>query len=240
MFPNFNGRNDLFAKKEDPVIKFFAENVEPMCEAYCASRYGDMFRIFGSAPAITQHQDKANWRRDMDILMALRGEGTIGQVIDHLKTTRRPAPPDRVLRRDEEFNSLDGAPVPEGASALKRYSNLRDVPYKEVIEITKFIEKQTAFATQHSVKGAEFENVLVVLGGGWNHYNWPQLLELIKTKALTEKNTKGFYRARNLFYVSLSRPMVRLAVLATQTMSDEALESIVHLFGHENVEGVVF
>nr|WP_230857855.1 UvrD-helicase domain-containing protein [Enterobacter mori] len=49
----FNGRNDLFAKKEDPVIKFFAENVEPMCEAYCASRYGDMFRIFGSAPAIT-------------------------------------------------------------------------------------------------------------------------------------------------------------------------------------------
>ncbi|HBH6889044.1 UvrD-helicase domain-containing protein [Serratia bockelmannii] len=235
----FNGRNDLFAKKEDPVIKFFAENVEPMCEAYCSSRYGDMFRIYGSAPAITKHQDKDSWRRDMDILKALREEGTIGQVIDHLKATRRPAPPDRVLRRDEELNSLDGAPVPEGASALKRYSNLRDVPYKEVIEIVRFIEKQTAFATQHSVKGAEFENVLVVLGGGWNHYNWPLLLELIKTKALTEKNTKGFYRARNLFYVSLSRPMVRLAVLATQTMSDKALESVEELFGSENVEGLV-
>ncbi|TQO08939.1 UNVERIFIED_ORG: DNA helicase-2/ATP-dependent DNA helicase PcrA [Citrobacter freundii] len=235
----FNGRNDLFAKKEDPVIKFFAENVEPMCKAYCASRYGDMFRIYGSAPAITQHQDKASWRRDMDILRTLREEGTIGQVIDHLKTTRRPSPPDRVLRRDEELNSLDGVPVPEGASALKRYSKLRDVPYKEVIEIAKFIEKQTAFATQHSVKGAEFENVLVVLGGGWNHYNWPLLLELIKTKALTEKNTKGFYRARNLFYVSLSRPMVRLAVLATQTLSVKALESVEELFGSENVEGLI-
>lgn len=167
-----------------------------------------------------------------------REEGTIGQVIDHLKTTRRPAPPDRVLRRDEELNSLDGAPVPEGSSALRRYSNLRYVPYKEVIEIVRFIEKQTAFATQHSVKGAEFENVLVVLGGGWNHYNWPLLLELIKTKALTEKNTKGFYRARNLFYVSLSRPMVRLAVLATQTISDKALESVEELFGSENVEGL--
>lgn len=175
----------------------------------------------------------------MDILRTLRKEGTIGQVIDHLKTTRRPAPPDRVLRRDEELNSLDSAPVPEGASALKRYSKLRDVPYKEVIEIAKFIEKQTAFATQHSVKGAEFENVLVVLGGGWNHYNWPLFLELIKTKALTEKNTKGFYRARNLFYVSLSRPMVRLAVLATQTMSDKALESAEELFGSENVEGLI-
>ena len=210
-----------------------------MCEAYCASRYGDMFRTYGAAPAITQHQDKASWRRDMDILKTLREEGTIGQVIDHLKTTRRPAPPDRVLRRDEEFNSLDGVPVPEGASSLKRYIKLRDVPYKEVIEIAKFIEKQTAFATQHSVKGAEFENVLVVLGGGWNHYNWPQLLEIIKTKALTEKNTKGFYRARNLFYVSISRPMIRLAVLATQTMSDKALESIEDLFGSENVEGLI-
>lgn len=240
-YPNivevFNGRNDLFAKKEDPVLKFFAESVEPMCEAYCTSRYGDMFRIYGSAPAITQHQDKACWRIDMDTLMILRKEGTIGQVIDHLKITNRPAPPDRVLRRDEEFNSLDGI-APEGASALERYGRLRDIPYKEVIEITKFIEKQTAFATQHSVKGAEFENVLVVLGGGWNHYNWPLLLELIKTKALTEKNTKGFYRARNLLYVSLSRPMVRLAVLATQTMSNKALESVEELFGSENVEGL--
>lgn len=227
------------AASPDSVIKFFVESVEPMCEAYCASRYGDMFRTYGAAPAITQHQDKASWRRDMDILKTLREEGTIGQVIDHLKTTRRPAPPDRVLRRDEEFNSLDGVPVPEGASSLKRYIKLRDVPYKEVIEIAKFIEKQTAFATQHSVKGAEFENVLVVLGGGWNHYNWPQLLEIIKTKALTEKNTKGFYRARNLFYVSISRPMIRLAVLATQTMSDKALESIEDLFGSENVEGLI-
>lgn len=52
--------------------------------------------------------------------------------------------------------------------------------------------KQTSFATQHSVKGAEFENVLVVLGGGWNHYNWPLLLELINTKSLNSKNTQGF------------------------------------------------
>lgn len=96
--------------------------------------------------------------------------------------------------------------------------------------------KQTPFATQRSVKGAEFENVLVVLGGGWNHYNWPQLLELIETKALNAKNTKGFYRARNLFYVSISRPMTRLAVLATQTLSDKALTAVGHLFGNDNVE----
>lgn len=235
----FRGRTDLFAKKEDPAIKFFAEVVEPMCAAYGASRYGDMFRVFGSGPAITKHEDKASWRRDLDALLKLRSEGTIGQVIDHLKTTRRPSPPDRLLRRDEEHKALNGAPIPDESSALQRYSKLRDIPYREVIEVVKFIEKQTTFATQHSVKGAEFENVLVVLGGGWNHYNWPQLLELIKTKALNGKNTKGFYRARNLFYVSISRPMTRLAVLATQTMPSPALEAVNHLFGSANVEALV-
>jgi len=239
-YPNlaevFTGRNDLFAKKEDPAIKFFAEVVEPICAAYGTSRYGDMFRTFGSGPAITKHEDKACWRRDMDALQKLRAEGTIGQVIDHLKTTRRPPPPDRVLRRDEELRALNGDPIPEDASALQRYSKLRNIPYGEVVEVVKFIEKQTSFATQHSVKGAEFENVLVVLGGGWNHYNWPQLLELIETNALNAKNTKGFYRARNLFYVSISRPMTRLAVLATQTMPDTALAAVNLLFGGDNIE----
>jgi DNA helicase-2/ATP-dependent DNA helicase PcrA len=239
-YPNlaevFKGRNDLFAKKEDPAIKFFAEVVEPICAAYGTSRYGDMFRTFGSGPTITKHEDKACWRRDMDALQKLRTEGTIGQVIDHLKATRRPPPPDRVLRRDEELRALRGDPIPEDASALQRYSKLRDIPYVEVVELVRFIEKQTSFATQHSVKGAEFENVLVVLGGGWNHYNWPLLLELVKTKALNSKNTQGFYRTRNLFYVSISRPMTRLAVLATQTMSGSALEGVINLFGSDNVE----
>lgn len=232
----FKGRTDLFTKKEDPAIKFFAEVVEPMCAAYGASRYGDMFRAFGSGPAMTKHGDKADWRRDLDALQNLRTEGTIGQVIDHLKVTKRPSPPDRLLQRDEELRALNDNPIPDDASALQRYSKLRNIPYREVIEVVKFIEKQTSFATQHSVKGAEFENVLVVLGGGWNHYNWPQLLELVKTKALNSKNTKGFYRARNLFYVSISRPMTRLAVLATQTMPDTALVTVKHLFGEDNVE----
>jgi DNA helicase-2/ATP-dependent DNA helicase PcrA len=239
-YPNiaevFSGRTEQFVKKEDPAIKFFVEVVEPMCAAYGASRFGDMFRVFGSGPTITKHEDKTCWRRDMDTLQMLRAEGTIGQIIDHLKATKRPLPPDRLLRRDEELRALNGDPIPDDASALQRYSTLREIPYREVIEVVKFIEKQTSFATQHSVKGAEFENVLVVLGGGWNHYNWPQLLELVKTKALNSKNTKGFYRARNLFYVSISRPMTRLAVLATQTMPGTALEAINNLFGSDNVE----
>ncbi|CAH2794271.1 MAG: hypothetical protein CBARDMAM_3266 [uncultured Caballeronia sp.] len=60
--------------------------------------------------------------------------------------------------------------------------------------------------------------------------------KLLETKALNAKNTKGYYRARNLFYVAIFRPMTRLAVLATQTMSGTALTTAARLFGDKNVE----
>lgn len=234
----FSGRNDAFARKEDPSVKFFAETLEPMAEAYQASNYGELFRLYGARPAIHTQADKQSWRTDMDALMTLRNEGTIGSVLDHLQVTKRPVLPDRVLRREEELRQLNGAPVPAEATSLQRHQALREVAYREMTALVSFVERQTPFATQHSVKGAEFENVLVVLGGGWNHYNWPLLLELIETKALTAANTKGFYRARNLFYVSISRPMKRLAVLATQTLSATALTTATKLFGEANVEAL--
>jgi len=175
----------------------------------------------------------------MDQLNKLRTNGTVGEVLDHLKQTQRPHLSDRVMRREEELARLAGEPIPEESTSLARHNELRSVRYSEVIELVKFVEGSTPFATQHSVKGAEFENVLVVLGGGWNHYNWPQLLELLETQAITDKNTKGYHRARNLFYVSVSRPKKRLAVLATQTLSPKALAAASRLFGSENVEGLV-
>ena len=234
----FSGRNDAFARKEDPTIKFFAEILEPMAEAYQASNYGELFRLYGARPAIQTQAEKQSWRNDMDTLIKLRNEDTIGSVIDHLLATKRPSLPDRVLRREEELKQLNGEPVPVEATGLQRHRELRDVAYAEVMVLVRFIEKQTPFATQHSVKGAQFENVLVVLGGGWNHYNWPLLLELIETKALTAANTKGFYRARNLFYVTISRPMKRLAVLSTQTLSATALTTVTKLFGEAKVEAL--
>ena len=234
----FRGRNDQFARKEDPALKLFAETVEPMCAAYEASNYGEMFDLYGAGPTIRAHADKVAWRSDMDQLLRLRREGTIGDVILHLKATRRPPIPQRVVQREEDLAALAGEPVPDDQESLQRYQALRNVPYGEVIEMVKFVEGFTPFATQHSVKGAEFENVLVVLGGGWNHYNWPQFLELLETKALTKKNAQGFYRARNLFYVSVSRPMKRLAVLATQTLSPIALRTAGRLFGEAGVEAL--
>jgi len=235
LIPQIFTHKEAFIKKEDPTIRFFADIVEPLTASYSAGKYGEMFKILGKLPSINKHSDKASWRESIDTLNQIRQGGNVGDVIDHLQQTKRPQLPDKIRTFEDELKLLEGKPIPDESTSLIRYHKLRSVPYKQIIELVKFIEGNTPFATQHSVKGAEFENVLVILGGGWNHYNWPQLLELLQTKNINSKNEKGYYRARNLFYVAISRPMKRLAVLATQTMSDTALAGATQLFGADNV-----
>ena len=209
--------------------------VEPICAAYTAGNFGKMFRLMGGIPTIRKTADKAQWRADMDALIALRDTGSIGELIDHLKGTRRPRLSDRIIGREDDIAKLGPEPTEDEPKSLKRYRELRNVPYRELIALTEFISGFTPFATQHSVKGAEFDNVLVILSGGWNHYNWPQFFELLSTGKITDKTAGGFHRCRNLFYVAVSRPKKRLAVLATQAIGNTAMEAITTLFGAESV-----
>jgi DNA helicase-2/ATP-dependent DNA helicase PcrA len=228
-------RNEAFAKKEDPTMGFLIDAVEPMYRAYAEKKYGEMFRVLGGAPPLLAHADKQSWRHDMDALANLRANATVGSVLDHLKKTMRPHLPDRVSRRETDLERAGPSEVEGEESAVTRQRQLREVPYSEVIELGRFLDGNTPFATKHSVKGAEFDNVLVLLGGGWNHYNWPKLFEMLRTGVISPKDEKGYYRARNLFYVAISRPKKRLAVLATQALSPVALEAASNLFGADNL-----
>ncbi len=226
---------EAFSKKEDATIAFFADIVEPVCQAYSVGNFGEMFRLLGGTPTIRKLSDKSEWRAQMDRLLALRESGTIGEVITFLKDTRRPQLADRVAKREEEIAQLGPNETAEESNSLKRHRQLRNVAYKELLSLVEFINGFTPFATQHSVKGAEFENVLVILSGGWNHYNWPKFLELLQTGSVSAKDLPGFMRARNLFYVAVSRPKIRLAVLATQALSSNALSAAATIFGPDNV-----
>lgn len=106
--------------------------------------------------------------------------------------------------------------------------------YTELIALDRFIDGHTPFATKHGVKGAEFENVLVVVGRGWNKYNFNQMLEWIEPGPPADK-TEFFENNRNLFYVACSRPKVRLAVLFTQLLSANALTRLTAWFGDDNI-----
>lgn len=226
--------NESFIKKEDPHIEFLVDTVEPVCEAFENGRYGEMFATIGArSDCIRSHKDKRTWARDMRSLIERRENGTIGEVLDILKETHHPRLPDKVKRTETELANASPEEIEESRT-LSQINKLRVIPYTELISLALFINDRTPFSTKHGVKGAEFENVLVVLGRGWNHYNWNQFLEWFPNRFPAER--VDFYeRNRNLFYVVCSRPKKRLALLFTQELSEVALDTLRSWFGEENV-----
>jgi DNA helicase II / ATP-dependent DNA helicase PcrA len=219
-------RNESYIQKEDTHIEFFVDVVEPVCAAYAAGKFGEMFEIAGGGrPTIVSRADKKHWKKEMDSLMTLRATGTVGAVMDHLRKSKLRLP-NAVQRREERL----AVPDEENKEAVERLQNLRAVPYQQVTALARFIQGHTPFETKHGVKGAQFDNVLVVIGRGWNLYDFNQMLEQIGTGVPPSKSD-FFERNRNLFYVVCSRPKHRLALLFTQRLSTGALATLGKLFG---------
>lgn len=234
--------NDSIIKKEDPHFSFFADIVEPVCLAYENRRFGEMFAVLDRRTfAIRSHLDKNRWAEDMNTLLHLRKTGTVGEVIDHLKATKRPRLPEKVERKERELDVWLNNPheplAEEKEKSLSRLKELRSVLYTEIIAASQFIDEKTPFATKHGVKGAEFENVLVVLGRGWNQYNFNQMLEWANTGIPSGKQN-SYERNRNLFYVVCSRPKKRLALLFTQKLSDNAIQTLINWFGENSIHSL--
>jgi DNA helicase-2/ATP-dependent DNA helicase PcrA len=241
---NYNGivavfsNNEAYIQKQDPYIAFFADKLEPTCIAYQEKRFGEMFSILGSrTPAIRALDDKKSWARSMATLLELRSEKTVGAVLDHLRQSKRPRLPDEVEKRErnlEEFVQTEGMEEPR---SIKRSRELREVPYREIVSLTRFINEETPFSTKHGVKGAEYENVLVVFGRGWSQYNFNKFLEWAGSPNTIPSNRQDmFERNRNLFYVTCSRPKKRLALLFTQKLSAQSIATLERWFGAEAVQ----
>lgn len=237
--------NDAFTKKEDDHIAFFIDVLEPVCRAYLNKRYGEMFAVLGrDTPTIRSHTDKLSWASDMDALCELRSTGTIGAVLDHLKQTKRPRLPDSVERKEQKLEASEiELKVVEifGDERLhkqiERLEALRKISYKEVIALANFLDDLSPFKTKHGVKGAEYENVMVVFGRGWNLYNFNQMLEWAGSEVPANK-IDTFERSRNLFYVVCSRPKSHLALLFTQELSGEALATLAKWFGKSAIHSL--
>ena len=169
----------------------------------------------------------------MQRLVDLRATGTIGEVIDLLKETRRPRLPETVLRAENRLAAAARDEIDESRT-LRQIEKLRPLSYSELSSLAEFINDYTPFSTKHGVKGVEFENVLVVLGRGWNLYNWSQFLDWFPDRYPHDKED-SYIRNRNLFYVACSRPKTNLALLFTQELSADALRTLEVWFGGENI-----
>jgi DNA helicase-2/ATP-dependent DNA helicase PcrA len=102
-----------------------------------------------------------------------------------------------------------------------------------VSAFVEFFLDHTPFATKHGVKGAEYNDVLVILddvGAKWTMYSFDKYLS-----GADLPTSSRWKRTRNLFYVACSRAKRRLAVIDLG-QRDQAKENRgAELFGADNV-----
>ena len=237
----FNNTDD-YLKKNDPYIAFLMDYVEPVCLSYENKKYGEMFKAVGlNTIQLKKHEDKSTWNRDINELINIRNKGTIGDVIELLKKTERPHLSSKIENTEKkwlQFSQLsDKEEFEKEKELMDKITNIKSVKYTELIALSKYLDDKTPFSTKHGVKGAEFENVLVVFGRGWNNYNWNDFLEWSKN-GIKKGKEEAYERNRNLFYVSCSRSKKRLALLFTQFLSGSSIEMLKIWFGSENISNL--
>lgn len=97
----------------------------------------------------------------------------------------------------------------------------------EIAAYASFVGNNTAFSTQHGVKGEEYLTVLVVyddVEAGWHNYNFGKLL----TPGVSGTGTNNqVARGRKLAYVSFSRALEDLRVLFFTTDPEAARAELI-------------
>lgn len=126
-----------------------------------------------------------------------------------------------IVKKDDNFNLFI-----ENNEYL--YDRVKELPYSEFENLFNYIEGYTPFSTQHKVKGAEFDNVLVILDNGrWNQYNFENLFTLAG-------NENVLKRTQKIFYVCCTRAKEKLYVYYCQP-SREVIIKAIEWFGKDNI-----
>lgn len=110
------------------------------------------------------------------------------------------------------------------------FERVKKVSFKEVECLYKYVENETVYSTQHGIKGAEFNNVLVFLDKSGN--------TKLNYKALFEKTVNKesiIERTQKLFYVCCTRAMDDLIVFYNDEYSKEVIEQATIWFGEKNI-----
>lgn len=109
------------------------------------------------------------------------------------------------------------------------YEKIKKLPSSQILAYYSYYNSFSPYSTQHGIKGAEFDNVLVVMDNGrWNNYNFKYYFEKTPDKESVIRRTE------RIFYVCCSRAKENLVVYYPKP-SVATLTQAKVLFGEENV-----
>ena len=219
----------MLFERDSIFAKLLIDKIEKLCYYYSEKQYGNYIELLGiEGFKIKKHSDKQYIMDKMTSLMELRREGSIKEVTDFVfennlivKNHKIIEFEKRILEPDEdERNQRD----------KNFYDSLMKVNYKEVVNVTTYIDEFTPYSTKHGVKGAEYENVLVVIDDrAWNQYKFDSVF------SNDTSNLDRYNRTLNLLYVCCSRVRDKLALLSISSLSPNSLITINDWFGSKNV-----
>jgi DNA helicase-2/ATP-dependent DNA helicase PcrA len=200
--------------KRDDLIKHLFK-IETNISLYKNGFYNEFIRA--SEYRIASITDKQRLRQKIDSLIEV-GDQTIEEIINKASDFGICRSDDRLNRfiQDKEYV----------------YNRVKNVKYTEFQNLFLYLEGYTPYSTQHKTKGAEFNNVLVVMDNGkWNKYNFENLFIGNGTPSVLERTQK-------IFYVCCTRTKENLAIFFHQP-SDPIIEKAKEWFGIENIKELV-
>jgi len=225
------GRDRLF-DKEEIFSNFFLDKVERLVELYAAKEYSEFIQLLANdGRNIRKAADKQRILNLMEGLDVHRTKGTVKDVYDYVLTEGLLIKPSKI----EEFEYLIKQPIIDEKIGQKKlfYQQLMALKYSEIAGIAQFINESTPFSTKHGVKGAEYNDVVVVIDDtSWNQYKFNDVFSGDKSKI------DRYNRSLNLLYVCCSRAKNRLVVIALSKMDAIALTNIESWFGKANVRDI--
>ena len=109
------------------------------------------------------------------------------------------------------------------------YDKVKTLPSSQLLAYFKYYNNFSPYSTQHGIKGAEFDNVLVVMdNGNWNKYNFRYYFEK------TAGKESIIQRTERIFYVCCSRAKENLIVYYP-CPTEKTINYAKVLFSPENV-----
>ncbi|WP_209403540.1 ATP-dependent helicase [Pseudozobellia sp. WGM2] len=198
--------------KRDALIRHLFK-IETNIFLYSSKRYNEFLRATDYRFNIKRIEDKKVLKTNIESLINV-GEKTIEEVITEANENGICIIDDKLerFRTDKEYI----------------FNRVKSVKYKEFQKLYFYLEGYTPFSTQHKTKGAEFDNVLVILdNGGWRSYNFQNLFLETGTASVLERTQK-------LFYVCCTRSKERLAIYF-KSPSEGVLSKATEWFGEGNI-----
>lgn len=189
--------------------------LEEIIEVYESNRLNEFLRVTNFP--ILSKKDKLYLKQTIEYFVN-EDNKTIGEILDFAEEKG-------ILKEDELFNDYI---LNKG---FYLWGRIKNIPFKQYRKSIFYLKEFSPMCTQHSVKGSEYDDVLLILESNWNKYDFNTLFG----KGSTSRSVQ--LRTKKLFYVCITRAKKNL-VIYMPTNDCEIVKTAENYFGKENVENV--